>query len=271
MSCPSPFGVDPALFEAALAAVPGWGEPGTTLVPIEGGGVNQAYRIVTRAGDFLLQIAPEAARAALLGLDATREQCLQAAAARAGLAPAVIARDAAGRWRVRRYVAGRTWTPADIDDLGQLGRLMEWLRALHALPVPQEVPVLDAAALLRRWSDRLGSPGGGAMAEVDAALGALRSAGDRRRRPCIVHGDLHAGNIVDGRPLQVLDWEYAQVADPLCDLASMIALQPQLEARSTWLLEASGCAARAAPQELAAWVRVYRCINSLWQRLAWAS
>jgi aminoglycoside phosphotransferase (APT) family kinase protein len=87
--------------------------------------------------------------------------------------------------------------------------------------------------------------------------------------PVIVHSDLHAGNIVDDGQLWLLDWEYAQVGDPLCDLAGLIAHHPPLGARREELLELAGLSGVATPAELEALAGVYRSINSLWQRCAW--
>ena len=86
-----------------------------------------------------------------------------------------------------------------------------------------------------------------------------------------MHSDLHAGNLVDDGQLWLLDWEYAQVGDPLCDLAALIAHHPQLGARGAALLEMARLADVATPAELEALAGVYRLINSLWQRCAWES
>ena len=75
----------------------------------------------------------------------------------------------------------------------------------------------------------------------------------------IVHGDLAHGNVLDGTQLWLLDWEYAQRADPLYDVACALAYYPQarpLGGRS--LLAAAGLTGRSSsPERLAAAIRVY--------------
>jgi thiamine kinase len=274
MSCPVPFTPDPAAFEAGLAAVPGASGVGAILEvsALPSAGLNTSFRIVTAQGEFVLRMADFGPRPALLGVDRQRELLLHGLAAGAALAPPVLARAGDGRWHVRPFVHGTHWSGADFDSPRQIARLGAALHRLQSIPAPA-LPPFDPLATLTRWRDALvqrrPADAPALQVDLDAARDALARIDVVRRGRCIVHSDLHAENILDGDGLRFIDWEYAQVADPLCELGSLLAAQPQVEHHADALLAAAGLADRASRDELAAWATVYRCINSLWRRLAW--
>lgn len=275
MSCPATFMPDPEAFEAGLAAVPrGDGTPAIREVAVlPSGGINANFRVVTDRGEFVLRMAGIGGRAELLGVDRQRERLLHGLAADAGLAPPVLAAAVDGRWQVRPFVPGRHWSGDEFDSPRQIERLGERLRRLQSIVPPTLVP-FDPLALLGRWCDVLVQHSPEERASLCAMLEGARAAIGRidvsRRKPCLVHSDLHGENIVDGDELCFIDWEYAQVADPLCELGSLIAAHAQLERHADELLAAAGLAGRASHEEVAAWTTVYRCLNSFWRRLAWA-
>ncbi len=273
MSCAAPAMRDQAAFEAGLAAVPGAPEGARCAVALlSSRGLNASFRIVTARGAFVLRIADAGERAALLGVDRRREHLLHALAAAAGVAPPVLAASDDGRWQVRPFVPGAHWCGDDFAAPRQLERLAAVLHRLQGIVAPA-LPAFDPLPLLERWRAVLTErrPSDGAM--LDAALESVRTAFAHvdagRRVPCIVHGDLHGENIVDGDGLCLIDWEYAQVADPLAEIGSLLAAHPQLARHVPLLLATTGLAARAEPGELAAWTAAYRCLNSFWQRLTW--
>jgi aminoglycoside phosphotransferase (APT) family kinase protein len=274
MNCPAAFLHDPAAFEAALAAVPGAAGDGGVhaLSPLPAGGINASYLVATARGQFVLRLADVGPRAELLGVDRERERILHDLAAGAGLAPPVLARSGDGRWQVRPFVRGVHWSGDDFDSPRQIERLGAALRRLQAIPVPR-LARFDPRGIMGRWAETLSqrSPADAQalIGEFKAACAALEQIDAARRAPCIVHSDLHGANILDGDGLCFIDWEYAQVADPLCECGSLLAAHPQLERHAELLLDVAGLAHRAEYGELSAWTVVYRCLNSFWRRLAW--
>ena len=139
--------------------------------------------------------------------------------------------------QVREFLDGRTWSPADLADAAQLRRLGARLARLHACalpalpahPLPAFDPVAIAVEYLELARRRGNVPGelrvqrmlgwlAGRVATVAAAGGT----------PAVVHGDVTLGNLVDGRELWLIDFEYAQLADPLYDYGSLLASHPML-------------------------------------------
>jgi len=80
----------------------------------------------------------------------------------------------------------------------------------------------------------------------------------------VVHGDLWQGNLLQGARLWLLDWEYAQVSDPLMDVACVLAYYPAAERYRGELAAAAGVGARARGEALALRVFVYRALSWLW-------
>jgi aminoglycoside phosphotransferase (APT) family kinase protein len=255
---------------AALARVPGCeaGAPPEELTLLGGGPANASYRIVTRRGAFVVRV--HAAQSALLGVDRGREALLHAHAARAGLAPTLIAADPGGAFLITEFVPGRVWEASDMGEPSALARLGERLRTLHGLPAP-EVARFDPGALLQRHVARIAaadSADGAALVpwleRAGAILGACPGSG---RRACVVHNDLHHANVVcAGSGLYLIDWEYAAVTDPLFDLACLLAYYPPAVRHASLLLEASGLAAPGAARALADLTWVYVLLSYLWYR-----
>ena len=77
---------------------------------------------------------------------------------------------------------------------------------------------------------------------------ALTRAGFAQRAPSIVHSDLHHGNVLTADRVYFIDWEYAQVGDPLLDLACIMAYYPRAVPHGALLLEAVGPRPTRAPR-----------------------
>jgi thiamine kinase-like enzyme len=83
-------------------------------------------------------------------------------------------------------------------------------------------------------------------------------------RPAIVHGDLTHANVLDGRQLWLLDWEYAQCADPVYDVACALAYSPAARQQAPRLLAAAGLPGAGPHDRLADAILVYEGLTRLW-------
>lgn len=116
-----------------------------------------------------------------------------------------------------------------VDRTAAAQGLGAFLRALHDLPAPVDLPVdpLDRAAprlragRTREWLDQLASVGAFAgSAQVDALVEV--DLGQPDGPYVLVHGDLHLRHLLvlpDGRPSGVIDWGDTCRADPAVDLS----------------------------------------------------
>lgn len=249
----------------ALARVPGLqgGEIARRMERLGGGTVNEVYRIDSAAGRFVLRLDGAAWRRP--GVDRARELVLHRAAAAAGLAPALV--DAAPEAQgllIMEYLEGRVWESPDYDDLDSLRRLGERLHALHRLPAPA-IDAFDPWRVAQGYLERMGAARAGELAvplqRLQAICAGLCSDPERL---CVVHGDLWQGNLLQGSRLWMLDWEYAQVTDPLMDVACVLAYYPGAERYRGELAAAAGLDARALGPALSDRVYIYRALAWLW-------
>ena len=249
----------------ALARVPGLthGESARRIERLGGGTVNEVYRIDSAAGSFVLRLDGAAWRRP--GVDRTRELLLHRTAAAGGLAPMLV--DAAPEAQgllIMEFLPGRLWVSADYGDLDALRRLGERLYALHRLPVPavdRFDPWQVALAYLRQIDAMPDSAASAALQRLEAVCAGLRSDDGAAS---VVHGDLWQGNLLQGSRLWLLDWEYAQLSDPLMDVACVLAYYPLAERYRTELAAAAGFDARSLEPALSARVYVYRALAWLW-------
>lgn len=251
----------------ALARVPGLGEgAGPRCVERLGGGtVNEVYRVDSAVGRFVLRLDGAAWRRP--GVDRERELILHRAAAAAGIAPALVAAAPAQRGLlVMEFVPGRLWDGADYDNVDALRRLGERLYALHRLP-PPAIEAFDPWRVAQAYVRQIDAAQAAALERPLQRLQALSAELGTGDAPMtVVHGDLWQGNVLQGSGsrLWLLDWEYAQLSDPLMDVACVLAYYPAAERYRAELAAAAGFDARALASALSARVFIYRALSWLW-------
>ena len=136
---------------------------------------------------------------------------------------------------ITEYLEGRLWTPHYFTRMRDLRSLGQRLQVLHAL-TPPPLARFDPLAAARRYADTIcaSDPQRGRRASTSLLAqwrrGARRARGSARRAATIVHSDLHHGNVLTADRVYFIDWEYAQVGDPLLDLACVMAYYPRAAA-----------------------------------------
>lgn len=253
-----------------LRQVPGCeeGEPPYSQELIGGGRVNRSYLVRTRRGRFVVRLNDNSTSDP--GLDRDRELALHSAAASAGIAPPVIHAAPDRSSLITEFVDGRVWTPHYFSRMRDLRSLGQRLRALHAVAPPPLVRY-DPMVTARRYAETVLRHEGDEDGRIGMLLangaGHLARSGWGKRPPSIVHGDLHHGNVLTADRVYFIDWEYAQVADPLHDLACILAYYPRAAPHGGLLLEATGLdATGATPEMLADLTEVFVLVTYLWYR-----
>jgi thiamine kinase len=253
-----------------LLRVPGCedGDPPYSQELIGGGRVNRSFLVRTRRGRFVVRLNDNTASDP--GLDRERELALHSAAAAAGIAPPVVYAAPDRSCLVTEFVDGRVWTPHYFSRMRDLRSLGQRLRALHAI-APPPLARFDPLSTARRYADTILRHDADETGRIDMLLAngaeALARSGWGKRPPGIVHGDLHHGNVLTADRVYFIDWEYAQVGDPLHDLACILSYYPRATPHGGLLLEAAGLAEQGAtPQMLAELTNVFTLVNYLWYR-----
>lgn len=256
---------------ALLAHVPGCedGEPPYSQELLAGGNVNRSFLVRTRRGRFVVRLNESSA--ADPGLDRDRELLLHGAAAQAGIAPPIVFAAADRSCLITEFVEGRLWTPHYFSRMRDLRSLGARLRNLHALPAPASIPRFDPMVAARRYADHIVRHEPVETVRIQALLErgaeALERSQSAQRAPCIIHCDLHHGNVLTADRVYFIDWEYAQVADPLIDLACIMAYYPRSSVHGGLLITAAGLDERGITEKmLSELTHVFNLLTYLWYR-----
>lgn len=255
---------------ALLQHVPGCenGDAPYSQELLGGGKVNRSFLVRTRRGRFVVRLNESVE--ADSGLDRERERVLHAAAADAGIAPHIIHVCPDHSCLITEYLEGRAWTPHYFTRMRDLRSLGMRLRTLHELPAPS-LPRFDPMAAARRYADVVVRSDPHEAARIGELLArgetALQKSGSADRAPRIVHMDLHHGNVLTADRVYFIDWEFAQVGDPLLDLACVMAYYPRAVSHGPLLLGASGLDEQGVtPEMLVDLTRVFNLLTYLWYR-----
>src|SRR5258707_9264007 len=141
------------------------------------------------------------------------------------------------------YVEGGMWTPPRLQAPEGLRTLGACLHRLHAITPPKGLAAFDPVSIATEQSQTILDRDPAAAAQVNALVARTRQlAVDCAAfavTPVTTHGDLNAGNLIGPVPMLV-DWEYAQLADPVYDLACLSVYYPGLRLRGEELLGTAG-------------------------------
>jgi aminoglycoside phosphotransferase (APT) family kinase protein len=253
-----------------LRRIPGCagGEAPLSVQLLRGGrNVNRNLRIDTRAGRFVLrQRIEEGPRP---GADSLREVACHRAAAAVGVAPAVLDAAPDGRWILMDYIEGGTWTPMQLQSAEGLRTLGARLQRLHATTSPVDVAAFDPISIATGQAQAILERDPDAAAQVDPLVARTQQlavdCAALAATPVTTHGDLDAGNLVGPVPMLV-DWEYAQLADPVYDLACLCVYYPDLRLRGGELLGATGIADADGIVRLRLYTELFDSLNRLWEK-----
>lgn len=222
-------------------------------------------RVDTPAGRFVLR--RRHAPVDRPGSVAIMELRSQQTAAAAGLAPALIAAAPDGQWLLMEFVEGSLWTEAQLLSPHGLSVVGARLDRLHALTAPAGLPRLDAPAIAIGYVQQLQELQAVDMdswhlqqQQVEVLSRALSGLADQ----CVLnHGDLQCANLIGDQPM-LIDWEYAQLADPTYDIACLLTYYPQAEPHLDVLLASAGMGNPAQRRILALQRERFACLNRLW-------
>lgn len=157
------------------------------------------------------------------GIDLAREALILSEVAPAGLGPQAHHVDPAQGLLITGYLEGEVLGETEINSPEVLKRLCDSLRKLHHLSLPAPrlsmdevvtgyLATLEASTLFQEFKDPVSFA---ALREVMADWAAGSDAAG------ICHNDLLHSNIVAGVAIKFIDWEYANVGDPMFDLAGL--------------------------------------------------
>lgn len=207
---------------------------------------HRSFRVDTDHGAFVVKLREAGAAHVLSVAD---EHRVYERAAAAGVAPGAVGFDADAGAIVTRFVEGAVpLSAAQAREPRVIGELARLLDALHGVRA-DGVAAFTAEAHARRYVEAVERAGGldaadRALADELVALGAEVDALSNDRVLC--HTDLVASNVLVARRPWLIDYEYAAVADPVLDLASLAAMNRYDAGQCEALLDAYARVAQRA-------------------------
>lgn len=253
-----------------LALVPGCTdlEPPLEIEALPGGeGRNVVLSIRTREGRFVWRRRlPPVDRP---GARARTELKAHRLAAAAGLAPPLLHAATDGSWLLMEHVDAPRWTEEQLCSAEGAERIGLLLARLHQLADPEGIPRADPVAMTEGYLRRIAGRDPAAATSLQPVAERIAGLGmqiaEQGESCVLVHGDLMTSNMLGPGPLLV-DWEYAQAADPAWDCACLLSYYPALKAWIDRLLGAAGQDSPAARARLRLQQQRFALLTSLWQR-----
>ena len=256
-----------------MRRVPGCeaGAPPVSVQSLTGGrGVNSVWRVRTVAGDFVVRQRHEPVDRP--GSASSFELASHRLAAAAGLAPHVVDAAPDGHWLVMVFVDAPPWSEERLLSDPGVDAVGELLQRLHALPA-EALPRVDVAAIAQGYLQQISKHPHDLAGATAGVLAVERAARDLHRlsdRAVLNHGDLMAANLIgpgtdSGAGPMLVDWEYAQRADPTWDVACLLAYYPGLETRLDRLMHASCLPTADDRQILSLQRRLFVGLDRLWR------
>jgi thiamine kinase-like enzyme len=210
--------MDPRTIIAGLSCWQGPVDP----QPISGGITNLNFSVVDRGQRYFVRIGDDIPEH---GIVRTNELAANRAAHAAGVAPAVIHSQPGAL--VLEFIPGRTFSPADARDPGNLDRIVDLLRRCHR-GIPEQLrgatPMFWVFHVVRDYAHTLAAGASRHSAQLPGLLDTAARLEKALGPVDIVfgHNDLLATNFIDdGMRLWLVDWEYAGFNSPLFDLAGL--------------------------------------------------
>jgi thiamine kinase-like enzyme len=245
--------------EAALASMLGSplrleqlavGTTGTTWL-VETAGGRFAAKVF--ASDSLALLGPEAQHALLEVLAGT------------GIVPRPLGFDAEARMLVTEYLdEAAAVAPDELRSAERIGDVVAALRVLHAASadIPRFDPVADAWRYVRSVGG-LEALTAGDREYLDELLGLAESLELGQATLC--HNDLVASNLLCDRGIKLIDFDYAVLAAPELDLASVAFMNAFTAREASRLLDVYfDGASPLSPAEFARVQRLVRLVAHFW-------
>jgi aminoglycoside phosphotransferase (APT) family kinase protein len=174
-----------------------------------------------------------------------------------------------GSWILMDYVEGGMWTPPRLQAPEGLCTLGSRLQRLHAITPATELAVFDPVSIATGQAHAILDRDPASAAQVNALVACTRQlAVDCAAfavTPVTTHGDLNASNLIGPVPMLV-DWEYAQLADPVYDLACLSVYYPGLRLRGGELLGTAGITDVNGALRLRLHAQLFDSLNRLWEQ-----
>src|SRR6185503_11570213 len=210
------------------------------IAELTGGITNKNYKIISDGESFVLRLGGN--ETIYLGIDREVEYECSRLAAQIGIAPEPIAFIGPEGFILARFISGKGISMEEIGTEENIGRVVESIRAYHALEFfpgsfsPFRVAE-EYAGTARSFDVKLPEKMDWYLEKSREIETALYGREPLALRPC--HNDLLNGNFIDdGTRVRILDWEYAGMGDIFFDLGNFAIQHEFNDEQDEFLLRA---------------------------------
>ena len=194
----------------------------TEVVPISAGLTNLSTLFVVKGEEYIYRHPGNGTeevvnrKGEVLALEIARDL---------GLDDTYIFEDPKEGWKISRYIKG--CAELDYADMGQVKRALQMARTLHTSgkTSPYRFDFFDEGAGIARMLREMGYPLPKGFDEFARRVQVLAV----KMRPevddfVLCHNDFYGPNfLVRGEEMRLIDWEYAAMGDPACDIGNFVA------------------------------------------------
>ena len=169
-----------------------------------------------------------------LGLDRSAEFHLLNCFHSYGFSPEPLYSDPGAGILIYRYFEGKVLTPTELGTRAKIVEFGKILRSMHHLNLPDfKTRFVDQ---IRHYEKELKNDADRSLLKRGIELFESLTANEDDWVVC--HNDLIAANLVHGKKLLILDWEYASLNHPYFDLATVLENHALTESQSELFLDA---------------------------------
>ena len=192
------------------------------VTPLTGGLTNRNLAVDTPTGRYVVRVSDN--RSSVLGIDRDNEYRNSLAAAEAGVGAPVVGYLPGEGILVVGFLDGRTYTEADLADVGNLHRVASAVRQLHV--GPRFGNDFNMFEIQRRYLDAAHKHGYRIPRDYEQFMTQvehIRAAMAVREEPSVpCNNDLLAANFIDdGDRIWLIDYEYSGNNDPCFELGNI--------------------------------------------------
>ena len=216
------------------------GLPESAPQPLGGGITNHNLRVRYGGREVVVRLAGK--DTGLLGIDRACEREATAAAAAAGVGPAVVAYLDDPPTLVTEFLPGRVMTQGDLGKPDMIAEVAVTLWEVHGIrPLRSRFSAWDVVDAYARTAAERGGGVPGTFSDLLECARRIQTAidpGHPEHAPVPCHNDLLPANLIyDGEALRIVDWEYAGMGNRYFDLGNLSVNNKFNDAGDEWLLE----------------------------------
>ena len=249
-----------------IECIPNFDGSAWSVEPLHGGSSNRCYLLSRNNERLVFRLN----QAQAVGVHRARELAIHQQLALRGMAPIVVAGDPKS-YLLTEYVAGPRWALGDTRQPDRLRALGKYLRVLHEVPVDElsQFPAFDLTEITARyWADPMVANDPALERIKGEATNLLRMLGNEgwlSHRACLCHHDPIFRNLFGDSALQMIDWEFSAVGNPLLDLGLFVSYHDLPHDLATPLYESYfGICSKIELQRMASAIRVAQLLELLW-------